>query len=123
VVLAPVLVFILLLAVASFVGLQMMRARRAVPAPLPSWTRAAGDEFAQLSDAERCDLVFAVAALDDEASQRLLVRALDDPSDAVALAAARALAQREDGATLERYFTQCTHERARALRFLVEILN
>ena len=57
------------------------------------WTNEAGAEFAGLSESARCDLIFAVAALDDEASARLLVHALDDPSPTVALAAAHALAR------------------------------
>ena len=56
------------------------------------WTHEAGDEFAGLSEAARCDLVFAVATLDDERSRRLLEHALSDPAEAVALAAAHALA-------------------------------
>jgi hypothetical protein len=55
------------------------------------WTNEAGEEFAGLSESARCDLVFAVAALDDERSQRLLEHALNDPAEAVALAAAHAL--------------------------------
>lgn len=55
------------------------------------WTSEAGDEFAGLGEAARCDLIFAVAALDDERSQRLLTHALNDPAEAVALAAAHAL--------------------------------
>jgi hypothetical protein len=57
-----------------------------------AWTNEAGEEFAGLSEAARCDLVFAVAALDDERSQKLLEHALRDPAEAVSLAAAHALA-------------------------------
>lgn len=57
------------------------------------WTHEAASEFAGLSEAARCDMIFAVAAIDDERSHRLLVHALDDPSDTVALAAAHALAR------------------------------
>lgn len=55
------------------------------------WTNEAGDEFAGLSESARCDLIFAVAALEDERSQQLLEHALNDPSEAVALAAAHVL--------------------------------
>jgi len=55
------------------------------------WTSEAGEEFAGLSEAARCDMVFAVADLDDERSRGLLVHALDDPSETVALAAGHAL--------------------------------
>lgn len=58
------------------------------------WTHEAGDEFSHLSEAARCDLVFAVAALDDERSRQLLDHALSDPAEAVATAAAHALAGR-----------------------------
>lgn len=70
------------------------------------WAAAAGAEFAHLSEADRCDLVFAVAALGDPRSQRLLADALDDPSEVVALAAARAMAKRGRSAELERYLAQ-----------------
>jgi hypothetical protein len=56
------------------------------------WTSAAGDEFAGLSESARCDMIFAVGALDDDASRALLVHALTDPAEPVALAAAHALA-------------------------------
>jgi hypothetical protein len=55
------------------------------------WTNEAGDEFGGLSESARCDMVFAVAALDDDRSQRLLEHALNDPAEAVALAAAHVL--------------------------------
>lgn len=55
------------------------------------WTNEAGDEFAGLSESARCDLIFAVGALDDERSQHLLEHALNDPAEAVALAAAHVL--------------------------------
>lgn len=119
---ALILILVVLFGVAAIVLLRFTRARPA-PATVPNWTHEAGGEFANLSDAERCDLVFAVAALDDEASRGLLARALDDPSEAVALAAARGLAHQGERETLERYLAACSHERARTLRLLVEILN
>ena len=57
-----------------------------------AWTSGAGDEFEGLSESARCDMIFAVAALDDERSQSLLSHALRDPAEAVSLAAAHALA-------------------------------
>lgn len=62
--------------------------------PDPAWTAEAGEEFATLSEAARCDLVFAVADLPDERAEGLLLHALDDPSEAVALAAAHVLEKR-----------------------------
>ena len=70
-----------------------VRARRQ-GAPLQAttaWTNEAGDEFSGLSESARCDMVFAVAALDDERSQNLLEHALSDPAEPVALAAAHVL--------------------------------
>ncbi len=69
-------------------------ADRPAPPLDDSWTRDAGDEFSRLSESARCDLIFAVEVLDDERSHRLLLHALADPSEPVALAAARTLAKR-----------------------------
>ena len=121
---SPTVLVVVVIAIVVGIGaLRLIIARTQVPAAVPNWTDAAGDEFTRLSDAERCDLVFAVAALDDDASRQLLIRALDDPSDAVALAAARGLARQGEREALERYLSACSQERARALRLLVEILN
>lgn len=49
--------------------------------------------LAGLSEAERCEVIFALAALDDDESREHLRFALDDPSETVALAAAHALAE------------------------------
>ncbi|MHB8140672.1 MAG: hypothetical protein ACYDHD_05375 [Vulcanimicrobiaceae bacterium] len=57
----------------------------------PAWDDEAANEFGALSESARCDLVFAVAMLDDARSQSLLEHALADPSEVVALAAARGL--------------------------------
>lgn len=102
---------------------QPVPTRTTAARPVQTWATAAGEEFAGLSEAERCDLVFAVAALDDGDSRQLLARALDDPSEAVALAAAHALVRRGGLATLNGYLAALPSERARALRFLVEILD
>jgi hypothetical protein len=48
--------------------------------------------LAGLSEAERCEVVFAMAALGDDESREHLRAALNDPSETVALAAAHALA-------------------------------
>jgi hypothetical protein len=94
---------LLILVAGTLIGLYAwMAPRRAAEAramrngaPLQAttaWTNEAGAEFSGLSEAARCDLVFAVAALDDERSQKLLEYALNDPAEAVSLAAAHALA-------------------------------
>lgn len=67
------------------------------------WTMQAGEEFAGLSESDRCDLIFAVAALDDERSHQLLAHALGDPSKAVALASAHALLRSGHGDEVERF--------------------
>src|SRR5271163_4864430 len=84
------------------------RALRAAREGLPlqattDWTNEAGDEFAGLSESARCDLVFAVAALEDQRSQQLLEHALNDPAEPVALAAAHALMGSGRRSNVERY--------------------
>jgi hypothetical protein len=59
-------------------------------------------------------MIFAVAALDDDASQRLLVHALDDPAEPVALAAAHALVTHGRTEAVETFLA--THPGARADR-------
>lgn len=96
---ALVLVAVLILAIAAgiYAILAPRRPRpeaRAQAVPLDAatdWTSEAGNEFGGLSESARCDLVFAVAALDDERAARLLEHALDDSADSVALAAAHVL--------------------------------
>ncbi|MEO6836363.1 MAG: hypothetical protein ABI231_10725 [Candidatus Tumulicola sp.] len=108
-----VAVVIVLIAVA--IGLYAWRARRAPRAPAAGsadWTNAAGAEFAGLSEPARCDLIFALAALDDRRSLRVLESALDDPSEAVALAAAHALTSRGEAPVVDRYFASNTGDRA-----------
>ena len=99
------IVLLAVFAVGAAIGVYALAAPRKAPpepvavpvrpvAPLEvatGWTAEAGDEFAGLSESARCDMVFAVADLDDERSRGLLVHALEDPSDAVALAAGHAL--------------------------------
>ena len=78
------------------------------------WTNEAGEEFAGLAEAARCDLVFAVAALDDERSQQLLEHALSDPAEPVSLAAAHALAARGQRPLVDTYLA--SHPGGRADR-------
>ncbi len=85
------------------------------------WAEAAGAEFAALTEAERCDLVFALAAVDDEPSRTILERALGDPSEAVCLAAARALAKLGRNGALERYFNAHPGERTRRVANALEL--
>ncbi|HEY9181423.1 MAG TPA: hypothetical protein VIO32_11940 [Candidatus Baltobacteraceae bacterium] len=87
------------------------------------WTTEAGAEFAGLSESARCDLIFAVTDLDDDRSQRLLAHALDDPSDAVALAAAHALARRGASSIVDAYAQRHPGERSERLARTLELLN
>ena len=87
------------------------------------WTAQAGAEFSGLSESARCDLLFAVSDLDDERSQQLLEHALDDPSDAVALAAAHALARRGRGSTVNEYAQHHPGERAQRIVETLALLD
>jgi HEAT repeat protein len=87
------------------------------------WTTQAGDEFAGLTESARCDLIFAVADLNDERSHQLLLHALDDPSDAVALAAAHALARRGSGETVNDYAQSHPGERAQRILQTLALLQ
>jgi hypothetical protein len=121
--LVAALLLLVLFLVALAIALRVfLRPRSQAPAPIAGWAQTAGEEFGNLSEAERCDLVFAVAALDDTDSQELLERALDDPSETVALAAARALARLGRTATLERYFAGRPGERARRIARTLDLL-
>ncbi|HZZ65258.1 MAG TPA: hypothetical protein VFE17_07165 [Candidatus Baltobacteraceae bacterium] len=87
------------------------------------WTCQAGEEFAGLSESARCDLIFAVAHLDDDRSHQLLVHAMDDPSDAVATAAAHALAQRGSNEVVQQYAQQHPGERAERIVQTITLLQ
>jgi HEAT repeat protein len=103
-----------------------VRRQTAERAPLEGtteWTNAAGDEFSGLNEPARCDLVFAVAALDDERSQRLLEHALGDPSEPVSLAAARALVARGQREAVERFLAAHPGERASRMSDTLALLS
>jgi hypothetical protein len=104
-----------LAAYAVFAPRRRLRGPAAAPQASADWASEADDEFADLSDAARCELVFAVAALGDERSRFLLERALDDPAEAVALAAAHALATSGRGDAVRAYARAHPGERAQLL--------
>jgi hypothetical protein len=112
--------------IAAVIMLARRRPLRIEPGETKSdgrdWTTNAGAEFAHLSEADRCDLVFAVAALEGPRSQRLLEEALDDPSEAVALAAARAMTSRGRSAELERYLA-LPSERSRRIAAMLQLFT
>ena len=87
------------------------------------WTNEAGDEFAGLSESARCDLVFAVGALDDERSQRLLEHALSDPAEAVSLAAAHVLISSGRRSTVETFLAQNPGRRADRIAQTLSLLD
>jgi hypothetical protein len=80
------------------------------------------DEFAGLSESARCDLVFAVAALDGERSHPILEHALGDPSEAVALAAAHALTSQRQTDIVQTYLASHPGERAQRIAQALDLL-
>jgi hypothetical protein len=117
---ALIVVAVVVLATIGIVALR--NARRRVRTTGANWTDAAGHEFAGLSESGRCDLIFAVAALEDQRSQGLLERALDDPSEPVALAAAHALASHGCRTNVDRYLAANPGARATHIASLLALL-
>ncbi|MBV8118214.1 MAG: hypothetical protein JOZ01_09560 [Candidatus Eremiobacteraeota bacterium] len=95
----------------------------APPAHSGDWTAQAGEEFASLPEAARCDLVFALSDLDDDRAQRVLVQALNDPSETVALAAAHALKRRGCADVVQRYAADHPGERAQRMLDTLALLD
>jgi hypothetical protein len=91
--------------------------------PDPAWTAQAGEEFATLSEAARCDLVFAVADLQDERAEGLLLHALDDPSETVALAAAHILEKRGAADRVRARVKRYPGPRAQKIEETLELLH
>ncbi|HEY5257981.1 MAG TPA: HEAT repeat domain-containing protein [Candidatus Baltobacteraceae bacterium] len=122
---------IAILVVGVAIGAYALLAPRRTPAPLSdlpqpatgSWTHEAGDEFSGLSEAARCDVIFAMGALDDDRSRRLLESALDDPSEVVALAAAHALAASGRAEAIQTYAQRVPGPRAQRLLDTVALLG
>jgi HEAT repeat protein len=114
--LAVTLVLAVLVVALATVGYALVRPRRKSDADLLI------DEFGKLSNAQRCEFVFAVATLDDPSSLRLLERALDDPCEAVALAAAHALTTAGRTAPLERFLSEHPGGRAESITASLELL-
>lgn len=92
------------------------------PASVPETASSMDAAFAGLSALERCDFIFACEALDDRESLIFIKRALDDPCESVAIAAARAFARRGHTEELERYFAQRSDERSLRIARAVELL-
>lgn len=79
-------------------------------------------EFGSLPEAARCDMIFAASSLDDERSAHLLEHALNDPSETVALAAARALKERGHSDAVDAYLARNPGERAERIAHTLSLL-
>ncbi|MEO7201195.1 MAG: hypothetical protein ABI431_01000 [Candidatus Tumulicola sp.] len=91
-------------AIALVAVILASRSSRRVPVEPTSWTGQAGEGFEGLSEAARCDMIFAIAELPGADRTAMLREALDDPSEAVVLAAANALTARGEDAVVQTYF-------------------
>lgn len=122
---AAIVAIAVALAVAAIAfAVLRVRWRRSAPAKTAAnWTDAAGQDFTGLSDSARCDMIFAIAALDDERGREVLERALADPSEAVALAAAHALTSRGAASIVDRYFGARPSERNARIVATVALLG
>lgn len=113
-----------LAAIAVIVYLALSRRKLvAATSPPQTWAGAAGEEFSDLDESGRCDMIFALAALEDPESSSLLEKALDDPSETVALAAAHALASRGDAGCIAQYFADHPGQRAQRLAQTLALLD
>jgi hypothetical protein len=114
------------LVVLCILYLRASRAHRAQPQrPLErnEWLKDAGEGLSALSESERCDLIFAVAALETEHSRAILESALDDESEGVALAAATTLVRRGHAEAVRRYFVAHRGDRASRIAETLELLG
>jgi hypothetical protein len=103
---------------------EHVRSPERAPLTTPTgWTAAASDDFAGLSESGRLDMIFAVAALDDDASHRLLEHALADPAEPVATAAAHALATHGHTDAVERFLAANPGERADRIAATLALLQ
>lgn len=87
-----------------------------------AWNQGTEADFGSLPEAARCDMIFAVSALDDERSAQLLEHALGDPSETVALAAARALKERGRSDAVDEYLAAHPGERADRIAHTLSLL-
>jgi hypothetical protein len=99
----PAVVAVVIAIALVAVILARRSSRRVEPIQRTSWTGQAGEGFEGLSEGARCDMIFAIAELPGDDRTALLRDALDDPSEAVALAAANALAARGEGTVVGTY--------------------
>lgn len=100
----PAIVAVVIAIALVAVILARRSSRHAQPLRRTSWTGQAGEGFEGLSEGARCDMIFAIAELPGDDRTATLREALDDPSEAVALAAANALTARGEGTVVRTYF-------------------
>jgi len=80
-------------------------------------------EFAALPEPARCDMIFAAASLEDEDSAKLLQFALDDPSEAVTLAAARGLLGRGLAQSVDDYLQRHPGDRTERISRTLTLIS
>lgn len=101
---------------------ERVEARRADLQVETAFNESTAAEFGSLPEAARCDMIFAVSALDDDRSAQLLEHALSDPSETVALAAARALKERGRSDAVDEYLACHPGERAERIAHTLSLL-
>jgi len=114
------LILLAILVIGIAIGAYALLAPRKVAAIVPP---SAAPSAAAMSEAQRVDAVFATGALESDESTAYLVAALDDPSEAVALAAAHALAGSGRSAALQAYLRNDPGARSDRLRDTVDALQ
>jgi hypothetical protein len=116
---AAVIVACVLVAATAIILLPARRRRTRSETP----ENPAVSEFAALPEPARCDMIFAAAALDGDDSATLLRFALDDPSEAVALAAARALLGRGNAQAVDEYLERHPGDRTERISRVLSLVN
>jgi hypothetical protein len=118
----PLVVVAVAVAVAVAVGIYLLaksrRRARKEPGADPTVS-----EFSALPEPARCEMVFAAASLEDEGSVMLLRFALDDPSEAVTLAAARALVGRGLAQTVDEYLERHPGDRTERIARTLALIS
>lgn len=95
-----------------------------VPVAAPEAAIAAPEaEFDSLGDSARCDFIFGISVLEDERTRSLLFHALDDRSEAVALAAAHVLARSGNIDEVRRHVATQDPSRRDALMQLLSVMT
>ncbi|HZZ00154.1 MAG TPA: hypothetical protein VFE36_11315 [Candidatus Baltobacteraceae bacterium] len=134
---ATTIVLIAALVIGAVIGIYALLAprrrakeRESVEAATPredlrvdtAWNERTEADFGSLPEAARCDMIFAVSALDDDRSAQLLEHALADPSETVALAAARALKERGRSDAVDEYLARNPGERTERIAHTLSLL-